>query len=192
MAEQMQRLELDFAFVEAVDKLELTERELALYSEAAALWDNGRRMGRGEIACALSHATMWQRIVTDGHDEVLELEDDVRLGDGLKGALANRSRLPGASTRSRSKGCQVGGARGDERQAHLDTALPQPAHQRCAVTASAAVPVAEGLGLEEELHAACRSRRASYRRCNGGVRWPSSQARKVGRRGCRRQACRRS
>ncbi len=94
MSGQMQRLGLDFAFVPAVDKRELTERDLTHYSATAALLEMGRELGQGEIACALSHARIWKRIVTEGHAEVLVLEDDVRPGTGLKGIIENRDKLP--------------------------------------------------------------------------------------------------
>lgn len=94
MSEQMQQHGLDFDFFPAVDKRDLTERDLALYSPTAAILEFGRELCRGEIACALSHARIWQRIVSGGHAEALVLEDDVLPRIGLKAIIGNRNKLP--------------------------------------------------------------------------------------------------
>jgi glycosyl transferase family 25 len=94
MEEQLKGLNLPFDFISAVDGSKLSTGELKLYSRKDALRCTGRELSRGEIGCALSHAGMWQRMMNEGIDEVLILEDDVVLGEMFIRVLQDRSRLP--------------------------------------------------------------------------------------------------
>ncbi len=52
-------------------------------------------IGRGELACFLSHRAIWQRMVDDGLDQALILEDDVSLDAGFDAAFDMASRFAG-------------------------------------------------------------------------------------------------
>jgi glycosyl transferase, family 25 len=45
------------------------------------------QVGRGEVACFLSHRAIWHQMVENGIDQALVLEDDVALGDDFKAAF---------------------------------------------------------------------------------------------------------
>lgn len=53
------------------------------------------QIGRGELACFLSHRVLWQRMVDEGLDQALILEDDVALEAGFGAAFALASRFAG-------------------------------------------------------------------------------------------------
>jgi glycosyl transferase family 25 len=53
------------------------------------------QIGRGELACFLSHRALWQRMVDEGIDQALILEDDVALEPGFAAAFALASRFVG-------------------------------------------------------------------------------------------------
>lgn len=55
------------------------------------------RIGRGEIACFLSHRAIWQRMQDEGIEQALILEDDVELDSGFAPALAFAARFAGTS-----------------------------------------------------------------------------------------------
>jgi glycosyl transferase family 25 len=80
--------------IDAVDGRALTAEQLAAYSELRAAYSYGRSLRRAEIAIALSHLTVWQRMVDEHVDEVLVLEDDVRPERALLDVLAVRAELP--------------------------------------------------------------------------------------------------
>ncbi len=64
-------------FIEAVDGLALTHEEKALYHRSRALSVYGAEMNAAEIGCHLSHQKAYRRIVEEGHDVALVLEDDI-------------------------------------------------------------------------------------------------------------------
>lgn len=64
-------------FIEAVDGQALTAEENALYDRSRALSVYGAEMNAAEIGCHLSHQKAYRRIVEEGHDVALVLEDDI-------------------------------------------------------------------------------------------------------------------
>ncbi len=72
---------LRYELVHGVDKADLALADLearGMYDEAAARRAHryGRGVTLGHIACVLSHAAIWRRVVEEGHRRVLVLEDD--------------------------------------------------------------------------------------------------------------------
>ena len=59
-----------------LDPADLRERGIYDDREARRLHRHGRGMNLGEIACALSHAGVWRRILEEGHERALVFEDD--------------------------------------------------------------------------------------------------------------------
>lgn len=92
---QLQAFGVEFEMIEAVDGRSLTEEDLSAYSENAAIAACGRPLSRGEIGCALSHIKIWKRIIREKIDEVLVLEDDIKIGQSLFSVLDNKSKFPG-------------------------------------------------------------------------------------------------
>lgn len=81
----------------AVDGQRLTDTDLAQVYSRDALMDPTYpfTIGRGEIACFLSHRAIWKRMVEQGIGQALILEDDVALGSGFTAALDLASRFAG-------------------------------------------------------------------------------------------------
>ena len=83
-----------YRVIEAVDGRSLTEEDLKCYSKELALRSLGRELNPGEIGAGLSHAQMWELLVNEHHQEVLILEDDVRIGRSLFAILEHKQKLP--------------------------------------------------------------------------------------------------
>lgn len=94
MQGQLDDLNIAYEVIEAIDGTGLSEQELSRYSPKAAIHSCGRRLGFGEIGCALSHAKIWERIVKEQIPEVLVLEDDVKISPSLFKVLENRALFP--------------------------------------------------------------------------------------------------
>ena len=94
MQKQLKELNVEFRVIEAVDGKSLTEEDLSLYSKKMARKCCKRELSVGEIGCALSHAKIWELVIKEKLEEVLVLEDDVKIGRSLLGILENRYKLP--------------------------------------------------------------------------------------------------
>ncbi len=79
MAGLLERLGLAAEFVPAVDGRRLTPSERAAYDRARALRIYGVEMMDTEIACCLSHHHVYRRMLRDGIETALIMEDDVRV-----------------------------------------------------------------------------------------------------------------
>lgn len=81
----------------AVDGQKMAEVEVAAVYSRDALIDPPYpfAIGRGEIACFLSHRAIWQQMVEQGIGQALILEDDVALGPDFAAALDLASRFAG-------------------------------------------------------------------------------------------------
>lgn len=78
-----------YEFVEAVDGSVLDLSALERYQEDVATRANGERMLPGEVACALSHIGIYERMLDEGMSHCLILEDDIVLPKGFL-AVATR------------------------------------------------------------------------------------------------------
>lgn len=89
---QLRALGLDFEIFNAVDgRNGLPEeyyRRVDFVKAAARL---GRRLGNGEAACAISHALIYERILSEGHPYALILEDDVQVDQNLLRLIASEA-----------------------------------------------------------------------------------------------------
>jgi glycosyl transferase family 25 len=98
LAEQLVGLDLELAF--GVDKREVTPDGLeaeGLYSAARArrLRRCSKPLSLGQVACALSHRMIYQRMVREGWKSALILEDDVVIREeGIGDMVAILSQLP--------------------------------------------------------------------------------------------------
>jgi GR25 family glycosyltransferase involved in LPS biosynthesis len=80
----VERLQRETAFeaviIDAVDKAALTDADIkAVYVRELLAPRYPFDLGKGEIACFLSHRSVWQRIAQGSGDFALVLEDDVEL-----------------------------------------------------------------------------------------------------------------
>ena len=94
MRRQLRGLNLPFTVIPAVDGSFLTPEEWGLYSKDRAVQYSKRELSPGEIATSLSHARMWERMLSEKRKEVLIFEDDVLIAGALVEILRNRNRFP--------------------------------------------------------------------------------------------------
>jgi GR25 family glycosyltransferase involved in LPS biosynthesis len=82
---------------DAVDGRSMTDADLARVLSSTPLLRPTYpfRIGRGEVACFLSHRSIWQHMVDSGIDQALILEDDVSLGSDFPAAFALACRFAG-------------------------------------------------------------------------------------------------
>lgn len=83
MEEQFERLGIDAERIEAVRAADVEDAAMVPHLDN----DNPWALSRVEVACGLSHAMAWQRLLDEGHPSALILEDDVVLGDALPAFL---------------------------------------------------------------------------------------------------------
>ncbi len=88
MAKQLQRLNLDFEIIDAVDYQNLSEAEFNNLSDQEAVNSNPF-LTKGAIACALSHVKVYQKIVDEKLEKALVLEDDAILPENIQMLLHN-------------------------------------------------------------------------------------------------------
>lgn len=74
MAAQLDKLQLDFEVVEAVDGQQISDEQRSNYT-------NGRDMLRGEVACTLSHLKCYELMQRNGVEIALILEDDCTISE---------------------------------------------------------------------------------------------------------------
>ncbi|WP_417658795.1 glycosyltransferase family 25 protein [Pseudidiomarina sp.] len=90
VSQQLDRLHLPYERLDAVNGKLLTEAEInAVFSTQLADKYFHYRLTRGEIACYLSHLKAWQKIVDDGLDFGIVLEDDINI-NALFSEVPNR------------------------------------------------------------------------------------------------------
>jgi glycosyl transferase family 25 len=87
-------LGVDYEIVDAVDGRALDERALCSYSEWRTVYQYGRGLGRGMVACSMSHLHAYERIVAENIAEIVILEDDVRPLAEFPVVLDSRNKLP--------------------------------------------------------------------------------------------------
>ena len=80
--EMLKRLGIQYAIVEAIDGRKLNENELEqVYSPQRAVEVFRRELSRGEVGCALSHLSIYRRMVEEGLEKAVILEDDAVVCD---------------------------------------------------------------------------------------------------------------
>jgi glycosyl transferase family 25 len=87
---QLQKLALPFSVVEAVHGESLSAEELeASYDRKKAISLFNRELSKGEIGCALSHMSIYEKMIAEDIPHALILEDDARiLDDDLSATLS--------------------------------------------------------------------------------------------------------
>ena len=76
----LDNLNLDYSFIEAVEGRDLTDAEIAENVDSEKAFARlGRHLSKGEIGCALSHLSIYKKIVDEKIEVSLILEDDVKV-----------------------------------------------------------------------------------------------------------------
>ena len=96
MERQLAELGLEAEFIPAVDGRHFSDEQRTLYDEARAKKRNGAPLAPGELGAALSHRSIYERMVREGIERALVLEDDVRLDPRIAGLLRDEPLLASA------------------------------------------------------------------------------------------------
>lgn len=88
-------LGVKFEYIDAVYGKDLSQSQIDdVYDESLSLKELGRGLSRGELGCALSHLSIYQKMVNDGIETALILEDDVEISSELHDILNARQHFP--------------------------------------------------------------------------------------------------
>ncbi len=83
MGSQMEKGDLDYEFIKAVDGKMLSDQEI----DTVTLNFSASHLTKGEVACALSHLSIYQKMIDNNIDIALVLEDDVYVPDNIDSVL---------------------------------------------------------------------------------------------------------
>lgn len=84
ISQQLKNLGLSYEIVTGVYGSVLSDQELSVqYDAGKAKWRLGRSLVPAEIGCALSHLSVYQKMINEGCESALILEDDVTLPENL-------------------------------------------------------------------------------------------------------------
>lgn len=84
-----EEFELDFEYFDAINKLQVANN-LGKYN----LTVNTDRMSSGEVACYLSHYSLWQRVIDHELPYLMVFEDDIYFSQSAKVLLSDLNWLP--------------------------------------------------------------------------------------------------
>lgn len=86
---------VELEFIDAVYGKDLSQAQVDdIYDESLSQKALGRGLSRGELGCALSHLSIYQKMVEQNIQEALILEDDVDLSNDLVNVLGATSNFP--------------------------------------------------------------------------------------------------
>jgi len=92
---QLDGLGLRYEFVEAVDGRDLSPEELAeRYRRRESFAVLGRELAPGEVGCSLSHLKLYRKLLDEGLEEVVVLEDDAVVSPAFLDVVHHRDALP--------------------------------------------------------------------------------------------------
>lgn len=89
ITEQLNALKIDFVKINAVDGKKLQREDIHQYCPSDVINVYGREMSTGEIACALSHISIYQLMQENSVDAALILEDDAFLGKSVLSVISD-------------------------------------------------------------------------------------------------------
>lgn len=94
MQQELGKQGIPFVFFDALDggQAQLALLQYGLRFEADALTP-------GELGCAMSHITLWRRLLESGAETMVVLEDDIFLGRGAQRFLLDTSWMPEPASR---------------------------------------------------------------------------------------------
>lgn len=91
---QLTELGLDFEFVDDFDGSKLETKHLNMYNSSASIRANGRDLTRAEIGNAMSHISIYEKIIKEGFEEAIIFEDDTVILDNFLEILTNWGKIP--------------------------------------------------------------------------------------------------
>jgi glycosyl transferase family 25 len=95
--QQFGKQALPFEFIDAVDGRSFTEEDLKQYTDFERVMAHRQWLSNGAIGCALSHLKVYRKILDEGLDYALVMEDDVLLKPEFSTWIRKFRPLPGQS-----------------------------------------------------------------------------------------------
>ncbi|MDF7676943.1 glycosyltransferase family 25 protein [Neisseriaceae bacterium ESL0693] len=86
--QQLDKLDIGFERISAIDGQFCSAEQIQIFNQNKFLLQCKRQVVRGEMGCALSHRSVWQRIVDEQIPYALILEDDIDIDPRLKSVLS--------------------------------------------------------------------------------------------------------
>ena len=95
MIELSNSLGLEFHFINAIYGKDLSQDQVDnVYDEALSKKEFGRSLSRGELGCALSHISIYQKMIDEDIEIAIVLEDDVEIDNGIHMFISAVDALP--------------------------------------------------------------------------------------------------
>lgn len=92
---QLDAINVPFERIDAVDGAQLTDQDIEQIAPKSIIENHYfRPLGKGEIACALSHKKAWQQIIDDDLDFAIILEDDLELLENFSKTIELLASVP--------------------------------------------------------------------------------------------------
>jgi glycosyl transferase family 25 len=86
---------LDFRYIKAVYGKDLSDSEIEkVYNKKVSIKNNGRELTKGEIGCALSHISIYKKIIEDNIKNAIIFEDDITITDNFISVINSIKNLP--------------------------------------------------------------------------------------------------
>lgn len=87
---ELDKHQLKYQIIDAVDGDSLDDKTIdGVYSEKFAVSNFKRTLSKGEIGCALSHLSVYKKILNDNIERAIILEDDAIIGDNFVNVIEN-------------------------------------------------------------------------------------------------------
>lgn len=86
---------LDFNFIDAVNGSELDSNYIdKITNEGKSISEYGKILTKGELGCALSHISIYMKMINENIDQAIVFEDDIELTKGFHEFKFNIDKLP--------------------------------------------------------------------------------------------------
>ena len=96
MQKALSKLDLPFEFFEAIDGLELSDSQIQeVYDHQSRLNERGRGISKTEVACYLSHTSIFKKMVEHSMPAAIVMEDDLVIEPDLKPCLSSLAKKMG-------------------------------------------------------------------------------------------------
>lgn len=98
LLQQCRQLGLEAEFVPGIDARDMSDEELRqVCDERRSRVHCGRMLSKPEVACALGHIEMYRRMLAEGHEWALMLEDDASIAPEVNQVILQLPTLPNRS-----------------------------------------------------------------------------------------------
>lgn len=95
MEKLCKHFELQYHFIEAINGENLNQKTICkIYDKTKAIQYIGRELAHSEIGCALSHISIYRKIIDEGINKAIILEDDILIQEEYLSVLDSLNTFP--------------------------------------------------------------------------------------------------